>query len=191
LAAAGIQPYHLVMTIFPRTLSPFARRNASMAALLVAGSALSAALAIQWAGYEPCELCLRQRLPYYAGLPALAAALLADRLLPAGTRAVSILTGVALAAFLLAFALAVHHVGVEHGLWEGPVRCVSRTFDMSSLDAFAAQIGRTPMVSCNVPAFRLLGFSLATWNVAATAIVSTLLFKGFESSRILRKSKDS
>jgi disulfide bond formation protein DsbB len=179
------------MTTLRSAFSFVSRRNASLAALLVAGSALAAALTIQWAGYEPCELCLRQRLPYYFGLPTLAAALLADRLLRAGTRVVSILTGAALASFLLAFALALHHVGVEHGFWEGPVRCVSRAFDMSSLDAFAAQIGRTPMVSCNVPSYRLIGFSLATWNAAATAVVSILLFQGFDVFRILKKSKDS
>jgi disulfide bond formation protein DsbB len=179
------------MTKLRRALSIASYRHASTAALLIAGSALAAALAIQWAGYEPCELCLRQRLPYYAGLPALAVALLCDRFFPAYARAVSILMSAALAAFLLAFALAVHHVGVEHGYWAGPARCVSRTFDMSSLDAFAAQIGATPMVSCNVPSFRLIGFSLATWNAAVTLAVSILISVGFTAHRILKELKDS
>lgn len=179
------------MTTSSITRAAFAslRQNLPAAALYLAGTALTAALAIQWAGYEPCELCLRQRLPYYLGLPALAAAIVVRRRRPGAHRTASVLEGTALAAFVLAFLLAAHHVGVEQGLWEGPVRCVSRTFDMSSLDAFAAQIGSTPMVSCNVPSFRILGFSLASWNMAVTLVVAGILGAGLLGRRILGNSK--
>lgn len=161
------------------------------AAFLLAGSALGAAFAIQWVGYEPCELCLRQRIPYYVGLPALGFALAGARLGLIGARVFRILAAASLAAFLVCLALAIHHVGVEQGLWDGPARCVTRNFDMSSLEAFAAQIGGTPMVSCSVPSFKLLGFSLAVWNGAVSAAVSVLLAAGFATDRILQKPKDS
>lgn len=166
------------------------RRNAATASLVLACGALASAFAIQRIGYEPCELCLRQRIPYYAGVPLLVAAVATRRLVPGADRIFSALMAAASIAFLVAFALAAHHLGVEHGLWEGPARCVSRSFDMSSIEAFTAQIGSTPMVSCNVPAFRLLGFSLASWNVLVTATISMTLLQGFKSVRILKKSID-
>lgn len=169
------------MTMFPY----------NTAAFLLAGSALGAAFAIQWAGYEPCELCLRQRIPYYIGLPALGLALAGARLRLIGARIFLIFVAAALAAFVICLALSVHHVGVEQGFWDGPARCVTRSFDMSTLEAFAAQIGSTPMVSCNVPSFRLLGFSLAVWNMAVSASVLTLIATGFAVDRILKSPKDS
>ncbi|NTF17892.1 disulfide bond formation protein B [Agrobacterium rubi] len=152
------------------------RISATTAALATASVAILSAWGIQWFGYEPCVLCLRQRIPYYVGIPLMALALGIGRY--GGDRlqcAVRPLLFLALACFAVSTVLAGNHGGVEQGWWEGPSSCVTRSLDTSSLDAFAAQLGSTRMVSCNTPSFTMLGFSLAWWNVAVSAMVSGLL----------------
>lgn len=154
------------------------RTIATAAALATAVVAIVSALVIQKIGYEPCVLCLRQRIPYYAGIPALVVAL---GLGLSGSRFAGWQRGMielARLCFGISVILAAHHVGVEQGWWEGPTSCVTRTMDMSSLDAFASQISNTKMVSCNTPTFTLLGFSLAWWNLAVSFAIHSILFYG-------------
>jgi disulfide bond formation protein DsbB len=154
------------------------RTIATAAALATAAVAIVSALVIQKIGYEPCVLCLRQRIPYYAGVPVLAAALglgLARSRFKGWSRG---MIELARLCFGISVILAAHHVGVEQGWWEGPSSCVTRTMDMSSLNAFAAQIAGTKMVSCNTPTFTLLGFSLAWWNLAVSVAIHSTLFYG-------------
>lgn len=152
------------------------RISPTAAALATASAALAAAWVIQWIGYEPCVLCLRQRIPYYLGIPLLALAAgfetFGGRKLE---RAAGWLVVAALACFAVSVLLGGNHAGVEQGWWDGPSTCVTRSFDTTSLDAFAAQLGATKMVSCNTPSFTLLGVSLAWWNIAVSATVSALL----------------
>jgi Disulfide bond formation protein DsbB len=151
------------------------RQIAIASALGITVTAIVSALAIQMVGYEPCVLCLRQRIPYYVAIPILAAALassFAGGKFAGWTRPLMWLGGLC---FSVSFVLGVHHVGVEMGWWAGPSSCVTRTFDMSSIDAFAAQIAGTKMVSCNTPSFTLLGFSLAWWNVAVSLVAHIIL----------------
>jgi Disulfide bond formation protein DsbB len=157
-------------------MMPSLRNSHMPAALIAATSALAAAWVIQWYGFEPCVLCLRQRIPYYVGIPLLAAAFAVERLGKEGARkAGGRLLAAALACFAISAILGGHHAGVEQGYWDGPASCVSRTFDTSSLDAFAAQLGATKMISCNTPSFTMLGFSLAWWNLAVSAAVAGIL----------------
>jgi disulfide bond formation protein DsbB len=148
------------------------------AALALASAAIVSAFVIQWIGFEPCVLCLRQRIPYYVGIPVLAAAVIAS---PSAGRLNSLarpLAVIAVVCFVISAVLGINHAGVEQGLWEGPATCVTRTLDTSSLEAFAAQIGATKMVSCNTPSFTLLGFSLAWWNLAVSAGITCILSYG-------------
>ncbi len=154
------------------------RMVVTAAALATATVAIVSALVIQKIGYEPCVLCLRQRIPYYVGIPILVAAFglaLAGARFEVWSRGMMALAKLC---FFISIVLAAHHVGVEQGWWEGPTSCVTRSFDMSSLDAFSTQISATPMVSCNTPSFTLMGFSLAWWNVAVSFAIHGILSYG-------------
>lgn len=152
------------------------RTLTAAAALATATVSIMSAFFIQWIGYEPCALCLRQRIPYYVGIPLVAASLvLGFTRKKAGAWPARL---AAAACFAISAILGAHHAGVEQGFWEGPARCVSRTLDTSTLEAFAAQIGAMKMVSCNTPSFTLLGLSLAWWNLAVSALVSGILSVG-------------
>ena len=88
-----------------------------LAAFTIAG-----AWAFEWAGYPPCELCLKERIPYYGGVPlgALVATLAGRRrtgLLPAGFVALALV-------FAAGTVLAVYHAGVE---WWDALVCAGLT----------------------------------------------------------------
>lgn len=143
-------------------------------ALLLGLAAILGAWGFQiFGGYSPCKLCLEQRVPYYAGLPVLAFAIvwLASRRQRSLGRVALIL---AAAIFLVGAGLGVYHSGVEWGFWPGPADCGGGTATTTDAGELLAQISRTKVVSCSEAAWRLLGLSFAGWNVVVSLIVSAL-----------------
>jgi disulfide bond formation protein DsbB len=125
------------------------------------------AFAFQAAGYAPCELCLKERLPYYAGM-ALAATtlLLAWRRSNGASR-----TGFVLLAlvFLFSAGFGAYHAGVEWGFWPGPSDCTGTLARAADNADFLRQLQTVRVVRCDAVAIRILGLSLAGWN----AVIST------------------
>jgi disulfide bond formation protein DsbB len=133
-------------------------------------------------GYVPCELCLKERWPYYIGIPLalLAAFSSALRLPPGLTRG---LFGLAAVVLLIGAGLSVYHTGVEWKFWEGPSSCSSsidsvakKTTDL--LSDLSNQHG--PM--CSEAAIRVLGLSLAGWNVIVSLILALIAYRGFRKT---------
>jgi disulfide bond formation protein DsbB len=156
------------------------------AGLLAIGMAVTigAALCFQYiGGYTPCELCLLQRQPYYYGIPvAILAALSALLRLPIWlTR---ILLAVAGIMMVVGGGIGVYHAGVEWGFWEGPSSCTGPAFD-STAPASGGVLGSLNKVhgpSCSVAALRVLGLSMAGWNVIASAILAVIAFIGLRKT---------
>jgi disulfide bond formation protein DsbB len=161
----------------PNFTSPVGTRQglAALASLGVLIAAIGIALAFQHlGGYIPCALCLEQRTPYYAAMPALAAGLL----LNAKASPPRLIRGAfAIAAIIMAYgmALGVFHAGFEWGLWPGPQDCaiVSGGEAVSAGDLLGA-IDSVKPPSCDQAALRVLGLSFAGWNAIAAAIAATL-----------------
>ena len=128
-------------------------------------------------GYQPCALCLMQRLPYYLGVPvALAAVVSAGRAPRAVTAALFVVFG---ALMLYGLALAVYHSGVEWRFWEGPASCAAAGAAPetagSVLDSLRSGV-RGP--SCTDAVWRFLGLSFAGWNVLISALLAALAALG-------------
>jgi len=155
-----------------RALLADPRRVALVLAVAVA-LALAAAHAIEAMGYEPCPLCLWQRYPYYAALPVLAAGALLG--LPRAALAV------ALALFLIDFAIAVFHVGVERGIFALPESCAAQGRTATLEELRAQVLGTVPR--CDRPDFFLLGLTLATWNALFALGLSVLALFGLLPAR--------
>jgi len=144
--------------------------------LAASAAALALAYVAQYGfGLVPCELCLWQRVPYWAAIGCAVAALLLPRLsLPLCIAGLLLLAGNAL--------LGAYHAGVEWGFWENFLaRCApppgpaARTVE-DLMRALAAQ----PIVRCDEPAIRVLGLSMAGWNAlyaGAAALISFLLIR--------------
>ena len=161
-----------------------ARRPVTEAALLLALAAatIAGAYAFQAAGYAPCELCLKERWPYYFAIGVAAAAI------PIVWRAprVALLAsfGVLAAIFLFSAGFGAYHAGVEWGFWPGPTDCTGALTRATTNADFLAQLQTVRVVRCDAVAIRILGLSLAGWNavvsLSAVAIAMFGIRRSFE-----------
>lgn len=157
--------------------------NAAQAAIALATATILGALASEvFGGLVPCELCLTQRLPYYAGIPLL----LASILVPARAVRFGLRLG-ALALFLWRIYLGIYHAGVEWQLWAGPTACTGTGSDFG-FDALAS-LNDARVVPCDKVQFRFLGLSLAGWNAGASFLVSALIGLSLGWDRTERTAK--
>jgi disulfide bond formation protein DsbB len=153
--------------------------RAALFVLIVASATILGAWAFQLAGYAPCELCLKQRIAYYVGIPvALLTLAVASRGQERGSHRAARLGLAALTLIFLASALfGAYHAGVEWGFWPGPADCTGTLEKAGSMNDFMKQLQTTKVVRCDAVAIRVLGLSLAGWNAvisAAMAIVAAL-----------------
>jgi disulfide bond formation protein DsbB len=142
----------------------------SFVAVLLAASAaiVGAALLSQYfGGLQPCELCLYQRWPYYAAIVATAIALLSG-----GDKAMRGIVMLCALLFAASTALAFYHVGVEQHWFAGPTACTGSVTGATSIEALKAQLLARQPVSCDTPAWRLFGVSMAGWNLLASVLIA-------------------
>src|SRR5258706_7849234 len=148
--------------------------SARLPLLVLAASAVALATAFAaqyWGGLQPCVLCLYQRWPYAV---AIALALVA---LALGGAARGWTVGLAGVAFTVGAGIAMFHVGVEQGWWQGTSEC-GATFRADSIEALRAQLMAAPVVRCTDVAWSFAGVSMAGFNVAASAILAAVTLAG-------------
>lgn len=149
--------------------------------LLTAGMAtvILSALAFQHiGGYMPCHLCLVQRDPYYYSIPVgiLAVGTVAFKLPSWTGRVLLSLIGLMM---LVGGAIAVYHSGVEWGFWAGPSSCTNPAGAMSTNAAsLLDDLNTVRGPSCDAAALRVLGLSMAGWNVLTSAALAAIAFIG-------------
>lgn len=157
------------------------RDRVALMVALVAAAAIAGAWAFQLAGYAPCELCLKQRVPYYIGIPlalvAFAAARRGARPLASGALALAAL------AFAASAALGAYHAGVEWKWWPGPSDCTGAYQAAGSTADFLKQLQNVAVVRCDEVALRVLGLSLAAWNVLISIALAALAAWGVTRPR--------
>jgi disulfide bond formation protein DsbB len=140
-------------------------------ALLVGLAALATILGawtFEHFGYLPCELCLKQRIAYYAAIP------LAFFMAVARPRQMQGLLVVLGLLWLGSAVFGVYHSGVEWHWWAGPETCSAGAGDLGSGTGLPDLSKRGVM--CNEAALRIFGLSLAGWNAVISAALSALSF---------------
>jgi len=136
--------------------------------------------------YQPCPLCLEQRIPYYVGIPlALVVALAAKFGAPRW------LLVVGFAALALAMAngagLAAYHAGVEWHFWAGPQEC-SGDPNFGHAGSVLEQLNTVIVVRCDEAAWRLFGVSLAGYNVMISAALACVALWGLRATLHRRRA---
>jgi disulfide bond formation protein DsbB len=145
----------------------------------VGGVVMITAIVVAWGfevvgGFDPCPLCLEQRVPYYVAVPLGLAALgaaFAGAMVPA-----RILALAAAAAMVWAAGLGIYHAGVEWGFWEGPAACAGGGDAFAGGGTLLDTLADTQFVSCSEAPGRFLGLSFAGWNVVSASAAALLLF---------------
>lgn len=144
----------------------------ALAILVIAIGSIAAALIIEALGYAPCELCLKERIPYYAAIP------LAGLAVFFAARGSKTFLRTAFFALFLIFAgsavLGAYHAGFEWGFWPGPTDCSGTLDHPRSIADFLSQLQSVKIVRCDVPSLRIAGLSLAAWNVVISAGLDAL-----------------
>ncbi len=164
--------------------APASRRRPAVlaiAALALIVLTIAGAFAFQAAGIAPCELCLKERLPYYAGM-ALGAVTVAATARAPRSLALSCFAMLALL-FLFSAAFGAYHAGVEWGFWPGPSDCTGTLARASSSADFLHQLQSIRVVRCDAVAIRILGLSLAGWNVVVSIVIAAMAAAGFARMR--------
>lgn len=136
-------------------------------------------------GYIPCALCLKQREPYYVGIPIALLALMGAywRWPQVLTRGAFVIAGLLV---LYSLALAAYHSGVEWAWWAGPSECGASGGDGTagvSADNLLSQLSFSKPPACDEAAGRFLGLSFAGWNVVVSGGLAFLAFKAALLSR--------
>ena len=106
-------------------------------------------------GYQPCELCLRERLPWYFAIGLGMVGLVFP------SRWILTLIGLA---FLVSAGLGGHHAGVEQHWWPGPTACTGGATGANSIDELRAMMHQEKIVQCDAISWTLFGISMAAYN---------------------------
>ena len=163
------------MNRLQQTITPF---RAALIVFILAAATILGAWAFQAAGYAPCELCLKQRIPYYIGIPvALLTLFVASRQRLGSHRAARLGLAALTLIFIASALFGAYHAGVEWGFWPGPADCTGTLEKAGSVNDFMKQLQTTKVVRCDAVAIRILGLSLAGWNAVcslAMAIVAAI-----------------
>ncbi len=165
--------------------APFWRANPAVAAALTVAIVGAAAIGGAWffefvLHYQPCPLCLEQRVPYYIGIPlAVIVAIAAWRGAP---RALVIVGLIALAGLMLwGGYLAVFHAGVEWKLWAGPAEC-SGAATLGPAGGLLNRLQDIVVVRCDEAAWRFLGISLAGYNAVISGALALVALAGAKAA---------
>ena len=149
---------------------PPSQTGRALLILLAALAVLAAVWIFQAFGFSPCELCLAERYAFYAGAPIAAlTAWLAGRSAHGLARALFALLALV---FLANAGLAFYHVGVEQHRWPGPTACTGSLTGPVDVNDLAKALSSTRVVSCDEVQLRILGLSLAGWDVVASAAIA-------------------
>ena len=121
-------------------------------------------------GLAPCHLCLIERIPYYAGIPlALAGIGISYTNISTASLLARLGIGLFVLAMLISAGLGGYHAGVEWEFWPGPTTCTGTGGPATgTVGDLIDQLGDASVVRCDEAPIRILGLSLAGWNVIAS-----------------------
>jgi len=139
-----------------------------IAALAPLGTAYTAELAF---GYEPCVLCLYQRIPYGIIIVLGIAALFVTR--ADLKRHLVLFAGLV---FLAGSGIALYHVGVEQNWWTSAAPCGAGGATVTTTEDLFAALQQKPEKSCGDIDWTLFGVSMATYNVAFSFLCALAAF---------------
>ena len=138
---------------------------------LVSLVALSVAYFIEYIlGYQPCNLCLLERLPY---LLALIITSLNFKL----SQHKKIFLPLLIIIFFSASLLSIYHLGIEQGFIEESLVCdLKNGSEIISKEEILKQL-QQKNISCKDVTFKLFGLSLTTFNIFISLLITAILVK--------------
>lgn len=125
-------------------------------------------------GYQPCNLCLIERIPY-----ALSIILIILNYFFNQNKQFVILLLILVFAFSLLISF--YHFGIEQGFFEESTVCgIKDAINIISKEELLKQL-QLKTISCKDVAFRIFGLSLSTFNIVISLVIFILLIKIFKN----------
>ena len=141
--------------------------------LVIISLTIISALIIQyWLGYEPCKLCLYERIPYFLSILLIIKILFIKKYEKITLLILSLV-------FFSSFALAFYHLGIEQSFFDESLVCT--TGDLSktlSKEQLLEQLNQNN-ISCKDVNFKILGLSLAAINTIFSLVLSVIFIRLF------------
>ena len=133
--------------------------------------AIISAYFIEYAlGYQPCNLCLIERIPYGLSL----FLIIINFILKKSDKFIIILLTLI---FIFSFLISIYHFGIEQGFFEESTVCgLNNATDIISKDELLKILNEKP-VSCRDVTFRVFGLSLTTINIGISLVIIIFLIK--------------
>ena len=141
--------------------------------LLISIFSLLAAYFIEYIlNYKPCNLCIFERIPYFASSVLIVLNLYSKRFEKFTFGILSII-------FAIGAIISFYHFGIEQGFFEESFVCISddKINNLAKEDLLKSLQKTT--VSCKQVDFKLLGLSLATINTFLSIALSVISFRAF------------
>lgn len=120
-------------------------------------------------GHQPCNLCLLERVPY--ALSILTIIFYSKKNLK--KKNLSIILAIF---FIIGAFLSIYHLGIEQGIFKESFVC-SASDDLNLNKEQLLQQLQKMSISCKNVTFRIFGFSLTTYNLVLSIIISIYLLR--------------
>ena len=131
-------------------------------------------------GFQPCNLCLIQRIPYVLSLILIILNFFSRK----NEQFIILLL---ILVFCFSLLISFYHFGIEQGFFEESAVCgLKNASDIISKEEILKQL-QTKSVSCKDVTFRIFGFSLTSFNMVISLILFILLTTIFKNYDNLKK----
>ena len=147
------------------------KKNLFLAIFLISFIALMSAYFIEYVlGYQPCNLCLYERIPYFLAILILLANFKYNKLEKYFILFLIII-------FFIATLLSLYHLGIEQGLIEESLLCnLEKGTNIVDKDEILKQL-QQKNISCKDVAFKIFGLSLTSFNIIISLLLTISLTK--------------
>ena len=141
--------------------------------LFIISASLITAFIIQYGlGYQPCKLCIYQRIPYIISVFLIIELIFLKKNEKTTLLLLSLI-------FIASAILAFYHFGIEQGFFTESLVCESVSFSETlTKDQLLEQLKQNT-ISCKDVSFKVLGLSLASINVIFSLVLSVIFLKLF------------
>ena len=140
------------------------RKNFYLVILFISLISIISALYIEYIlQYEPCKLCIYQRLPYLAAIFISIVGFnysTNDKIL--------IIT---IMVFAISVIISGYHFGIENNLIQEISSCTNNSLDVSNKSKLLESLNKSMPVDCKDATFKILGISLAAINTILSILI--------------------
>ena len=140
------------------------RKNFYLVILFISLISIISALYIEYIlQYEPCKLCIYQRLPYIAAIFISIVGFnysTNDKIL--------IIT---IMVFAISAIISGYHFGIENNLIQEISSCTNNSLDVSNKSKLLESLNKSMPVDCKDATFKILGISLAAINTILSILI--------------------